>query len=331
MAKPSSRLVKSRARRSSNQANGDVLLDAHRLYYFHEVARLGNFTRAESFLGVAQPALSRQVQLLEAELGGVLLQRLRRGVELTDLGKIVFAQATKILDAMKETRHRVQMARSHLTAEVAIGLPVSFAASFLPTILIAFREKFPSVKLRVMEAPTGQLQEWLASAMIDMAVLVNPNNDPRLIVEELFVDQAYLVAPPDRLHMDRPYVSFKEVCELPLVLLPSGRGSRGVIDDFSLRNSMPLVPELELENLQLVKQLLQTTRYYTILSYMAIAEELRQGLLACVPFKPALKRQVYLAAPGDRPTSNASRALLSGLKKIVRAAPQKHGPPPSGP
>ncbi len=64
---------------------------------------------------------------------------------------------------------------------------------------------------------------------------------------------------------------------------------------------MTLVPELELENLQLIKRLLQTTKYYTIFPYMAVAEELRQGLLACVPFKPALKRHVYLAAPSDRP------------------------------
>jgi LysR family nitrogen assimilation transcriptional regulator len=323
--RPATRSGKSQSRRSRIIAGTEPLLDAHRLYYFFHVARLGSFTRAEAFLKVAQPALSRQVQLLEAELGAVLLLRLRRGVQLTDLGKIVFSHAAQILDAMKETRQRVEMARSHLAAEVAIGLPVSFAATFLPTILADFREKFPAVKLRVMEAPTGQLQEWLVTNVVDMAVLVNPVEDARLILEALFVDQAYLVAAPNRPHMERPHVSFSEIRQLPLVLLPSGRGSRGVIDDFARRHSITIVPQLELENLQLIKRLLQTSECYSIFPYMAVAEELKGGVLKCVPFKPRLTRNVYLAAPGDRPTTNASRALLSELKQIVRAAPQQLG------
>ena len=81
-----------------------AVLHTNRLYYFYQTARLGSFSKAEDHLDVAQPALSRQVQLLEKELGAVLLERHARGVSLTENGRLVYERAAKIFGLMAEIR-----------------------------------------------------------------------------------------------------------------------------------------------------------------------------------------------------------------------------------
>ena len=102
-------------------------MDLKQLEYFARVAELGSFTRAAAVLGVAQPALSRQVRLLEVELRQNLLLRNGRGVTTTDAGKMLLEHARGILHQFERAREDMGRVRGALAGRVAVGLPPSMA------------------------------------------------------------------------------------------------------------------------------------------------------------------------------------------------------------
>ncbi|MDO8284058.1 MAG: LysR family transcriptional regulator, partial [Rhodoferax sp.] len=102
-------------------------MDLKQLEYFVRVAELGSFTRAAIALDIAQPALSRQVRLLEVELRQTLLTRNGRGALPTEAGKLLLAHGRGILHQVERAKEELGRVRGSLAGRVAVGLPTSLA------------------------------------------------------------------------------------------------------------------------------------------------------------------------------------------------------------
>ena len=148
-------------------------MDLRQLEYFVRVAELGSFTRAAVALGVAQPALSRQVRLLEVELRQNLLVRNGRGALPTEAGKLLLEHGRGILHQVERAREELGRIRGALAGRVAIGLPPSVAKVLAVPLIRECRKRMPEATLSISESLSLGMQESLVSGRLDIALLYN--------------------------------------------------------------------------------------------------------------------------------------------------------------
>ena len=174
-------------------------MQLHQLAYALAVAEEQSFTRAADRLHLAQPSLSRQVRLLEHELGVVLFNRGpgQGPVTLTPDGSTLVPFMQRVLADVEatgaEARALSGMARGHL----AVGATPSLITSVLAPALVAFHASHPGIDLSVVEAGSHQLVPQVAAGEVDLALVVLPVTDPLVLTTPLFDDPLVLVTAPD--------------------------------------------------------------------------------------------------------------------------------------
>jgi LysR family transcriptional regulator, nitrogen assimilation regulatory protein len=169
-------------------------MDLRQLHYFVQVAELGGFTRASQVLGVAQPALSRQVRTLELELRQPLLLRNGRGVVLTEAGRRLLAHARGILHQAERAREDLVNQRGALSGRLAVGLPPSLSRILTAPMVDHFRTHFPDARLAVVEGLSVYTLEWLMQGRIDCAVVYNPAPAPQIELQPVRDELLHLVS-----------------------------------------------------------------------------------------------------------------------------------------
>lgn len=172
-------------------------MELRHLRYFVAVAEEGHITRAAERLGMQQPPLSQQIKALENELGARLFRRKPRGVELTEAGRALLADAEAILGhvahAMEATKRTV---RGEL-GRIAVGFTSSAPFHpFVPRVIRAFREASPLVALTLEEGGTTELIEDLRAERLDAAFVRTPVADPIGVTVNPLVEEPMVVALP---------------------------------------------------------------------------------------------------------------------------------------
>jgi LysR family transcriptional regulator, benzoate and cis,cis-muconate-responsive activator of ben and cat genes len=134
-----------------NQYPGDIVMDLRQLRYFVMVANERNFTRAAERLHMAQPPLSRQIKQLEAEFGTALFDRDARPLQLTQMGRLLYDQATQLLSRAEEMRAMMSRVEASRRRRFVIGFVASTIYARLPAIIRQFRKAAPQVDLHLVE------------------------------------------------------------------------------------------------------------------------------------------------------------------------------------
>src|ERR1700742_3018614 len=148
-------------------------MDTHRLKYFLRVAEEGSITRAAKVLGIAQPALSRQVQLLEEDLGVTLFRRNRRGVELTEEGERLRASTAAPLRQLELAVQYAGSPLARLKRGMRLGMTETAAGILAAPVIATLTTMFPQVSFSVSVGSTDQLVKELLNGAVDVA-LINP-------------------------------------------------------------------------------------------------------------------------------------------------------------
>lgn len=217
-----------------------------RLRSLVEVARRGAISAAAKSLAVTQPALTRQIQMLEEEFGAPLLARSRKGAALTDLGRVVEQEARALLDRYERLRETVG---AHLRMErgtVRIGAGATAVWSVLPEAIRGFRRAHPDIVFHVKEAGSSAVEAAVLAEEVDLGIITLPaasrEADPRPFREDPIV----LVASPHHPLARRGRVPAEALNGVPLIGFEGGSAIRRTIDRAleSRGVSMPVVMEL---------------------------------------------------------------------------------------
>jgi LysR family transcriptional regulator, benzoate and cis,cis-muconate-responsive activator of ben and cat genes len=153
-------------------------MDLRQLRYFVAVARERNFTRAAERLHIAQPPLSRQIQLLEEELGVALLIRNSRPVQMTDAGRLFYEQAMQILGRVEQMQAATRRVGLHQRSVLSIGFVASTLYGGLPTLMRKLRETAPELDIQMVELMSVQQIEALKEGRIDIGFGRVRHSDP---------------------------------------------------------------------------------------------------------------------------------------------------------
>jgi molybdate transport repressor ModE-like protein len=184
------------------------MLDVRRLRVLREVARHGSFSGAAQALGYTQPAISRQVALLEHETGTTLLDRRPGGVRLTDAGELLVSHTEAILTRLREAEEQLHELLGLRGGRLRMSTLTSAAATIVPLAITAFRARLPEVELSVsMSDPQGVLAQ-LRSGDVDLALC---NDDSHLelsdVEGEVLFEEPMLIALP----VDHPLANRKRL------------------------------------------------------------------------------------------------------------------------
>jgi DNA-binding transcriptional LysR family regulator len=158
-------------------------MELRHLRYFLVVGEVLNFTKAAARLRVAQPALSRQVQDLEDEIGVDLLRRSPRGVTLTAEGKLFLQEVRELLKRVDETVEKTRALARGEYGELHIGYSSVPTAEILPPALEAFRKAVPRVNLVLHDLTSDDLIAGLRNAELELAIMVQPTGEQTAGIE----------------------------------------------------------------------------------------------------------------------------------------------------
>ena len=152
-------------------------MDIRQLKYFVAVANTRNFTRASEQLHIAQPPLSRQIQLLEGELGVQLIMRNTRPLKLTEAGRVFYEQALQILNRLDQLKTTTQQIGMNQRQRLSIGFVASTLYGGLPKLVRQLRQRYPDVDIQLVELTSMQQLAALKSGRIDVGLGRIRSND----------------------------------------------------------------------------------------------------------------------------------------------------------
>lgn len=229
-----------------------------RLRAFVVLQEAGSFRRAAERLGISQPALTRQIQVLEAELGATLLHRSRPPLALTEAGRFVASQAGRLLVDAALLRQEARRLHGGRDPTLRIGVLQSLLEGPFARALLAWRPAWPGVPLRVLGFRSAQIMQEVAEGRQHLGLVGVVPGDPRLAWRQLAEDDFVAVLPPDHaLTRRRTSVSLAELEAAGLVLPPPGFGLRDVVDATFAEAGLPLRPVAELEGIGAILALVQ--------------------------------------------------------------------------
>jgi LysR family tcuABC transcriptional regulator len=208
-------------------------VELRQLRYFVRVVELGSISGAAQDLELVQSALSQQISRLESELSTRLLQRSPKGVTPTEAGLAFFREAQLVL------RHAEQAVRSaqesRLSGSVSVGMAPTTAAVLGLPLLRAMRERYPDVRLHVVESLSGHLTAMLNARQLDLAILFDSQAGRRLSVMPLLEEKLFLIEsrqPQAATSAKTPKrMSVAQLAGLPLILPTGSHGLRSTLEN----------------------------------------------------------------------------------------------------
>jgi len=293
-------------------------MELRQLRYFVGVCEAGSLLKASTRLHVAQPALGQQIAALEAEVGAALFLRSSRGMALTEAGRSFLEHARVVLADVERARQAVRLASETPSGEVVIGLPTTTALSATVPIVQACQAQLPQVRLKVIEAYSGFLREWLQAGRLDWAILFGSQAEPTLDKRALLEEGLALITPaggeplPDALPLAR-------LADWPLVLPGREHGLRRTIDEACAPQGVALQVVAEIDSLSSVKRAVECGVGSTILPLVSVAEEVVARRLQAATIDDAgMRRRVVLATSVTRPVTPACAAVMALAVELIR-------------
>ena len=298
-------------------------MDLKQLEYFVRVAELGSFTRAAIALNIAQPALSRQIRLLEVELKQNLLTRNGRGAVPTEAGKLLLAHGRGILHQVDRAREELGQVRGSLAGRVALGLPTSLARALAVPLIRAFQTELPQASLSISEGLSVPMQESLINGRLDLAVLYNAQPLPELEISPLLEEDLLLVqrrsdSVPTEKSPDS--ITLRELTTLPLVIPTRPNAIRMQVESALANVGCRLNIALEIDGVTAILDLVANGSGAAVLSRNAVVSSVRpNAFITRTIIEPELRTQISMAVSASRP---ATRTLLATMTLIERTLRQ---------
>lgn len=299
----------------------DQGVDVKQLFYFVRVAELGSFTRASIVLDVAQPALSRQVRLLEVEVRQNLLVRNGRGITLTEAGKVLLEHSRGVLHQMERLREELSRVRGSLAGSVAIGLPPTLGRILAVPLTRAFKQLMPDATLSINEGLSKTMQESLLTGQLDIGLLYNAFPTPGIELRPLLQDELLLVQRRDA-ESEEPTEEPVELADLagyPLVIPGRPNAIRMHVETALVNISVQPRIAMEVNSVATILDLVADGVGNAVLSRHAVttaAQPERFVLRRIV--NPGLFPLLSVATAADRPATSTQQATLEILERVAR-------------
>jgi DNA-binding transcriptional LysR family regulator len=295
-------------------------MDFRQLRTFSCVAELGSLSKASDTLRVAQPALSRQIKLLEHELRAELFTRNGRGMVLTEAGRLLLARTAGIVRQIDQIRDDIQSSGGPPSGRVVLGLVPTVSCVISARLARRTVESYPGISLCIVESYSGHLIEWLHRGQMDLAVIYGPSVDLHLTVQNLGRDKIVAVGPRGCGLARKKQVGIGWLLRQRLVLPSHSHGLRTLIEHAAAKMKLKLDVQVEADSFRVLTSLVEEGLGYALLPPSSVRHEVADGRLEIAAISnPAPIRELTIASPIDHPGSTAITLITSLLRDEVGA------------
>lgn len=267
-------------------------------------------------LNVAQSALSLHVRNMEEHLGASLFTRRARGVSLTEAGELLLQQSRILLDELARLEDDIRNLGSSPRGNVRIGMPATIGSVLSVPLVLKTADCMPGVRLRIAEAMSGFVLDWLRKGQIDMAILYSPVDGSEFDSTWLLSEDLVLIA-PNSLRCDTPLPP-ERLADLPLILPGPQHGLRKLLEEWARREGMSLTAGIELDSYTNIKELVEKGHGCSILPLHAVSENVGSRRLKSVPLATSdLYRDVFLIRARTGLSGHACEAVHELIRGLI--------------
>lgn len=259
-------------------------MNLRQLAYFLKIADLRSFTNAAAALFVSQPALSRQMQQLEEELGTALFIRSDRGLKLTEAGELLMLRAPSILSDISQLRNELQsIHEQEPSGSLAVGMGMALRELLTAPLISRFQARYPKVQLQVREGVTGPLVEDIKLGLYDCALVFELDSQEQLIAEPFVRESLLLVGPASAgLRLDQG-LSIEQALTHRLATTGSDSPLRRKTEDAASAAGLKLQVALETNAVSIMLECVATASYFAVVPYSAISSKIESGKISAAP------------------------------------------------
>lgn len=309
--------------------SGPLPVNLKQLEYFIAVAELGSFSKAAVILNIAQPALSRQVRLLETDLHVTLLMRNGRGVVLTEAGKRLFDHSVGILQLVSRVREDIETSRDEPAGRIVVGLPPSMGRLLTLPLVEGFRRTLPKARLAIVEGLSAHLAEWISTGRVDLGLLHNPEPQPALEVTPVLEESLGVVSPAGKGEgkvaskkvSPRATATLEGLTRLPLILPERTHAIRKLLETQAALSGHKLNVAIEVSSVQSILDLVRAGHGHAVLTPSALAASGNAAAFRLRPLvEPRLTSTLCLAVSAHKPATPLLKHVFRMLHELAAAA-----------
>ncbi len=293
-------------------------MDIRRLEVFCKVVEFKSFTKAAEAVYLSQPSVSEHIRSLEELLGAKLFDRLGREALVTGAGQVLYRYARRILHLRDEAVQAVKEYGGQLAGTLRLGASTIPGSYLLPQRLEAFQTQVPGTRILLRISSTARIVEELLQGELELGLIGALSKDQALSCQPFCSDQLMLVVAPGHPWAQRSEVAVTELFGQPFILRERGSGTRLVMTQELARHGVD-VEKLdlcaEMGSTEAVRQGVKAGLGVSILSSLAVAEDVRLGALVRVPLAGVtIERPFYLVHRRNRQLSPLGQAFLGFLE-----------------
>lgn len=294
-------------------------MDLKQLRAFLAVAETGNVTRASEILHLVQPAVSRQIRMLEEDVGAALFERERYGMALTEAGQALVVYARRALLELERAKAEIAGMDKGISGLVTLGLLPSTIDILSSELIRRVSAHYPDIRMRLAMGYAGNLVHWLESGEVDACLLYGTARSPEIETLPLLEETLWVIGPGGcGLRPEHP-IHLAELANKALVLPSAPHGIRALVDHACAISNVKLQMGTETNALSVQRSLVIGGHGWTILPPIAVADDLRQGTLCGAPIAaPAITRTIVLGFSKQRATSKSVQCAVEHLTAIMK-------------
>ena len=285
--------------------------DYYRIFY--ETARFQSFSTAAQHLYISQSAISQCIHQLESDLNVQLFVRTRRGITLTNEGKILFLKVENAINSIDQGEKQLEKLRHLESGELKIAAGDTITTHFLLKYLEDYHATYPEIRIEMANSYSSQMLNLVKEGKADLAFVNMPLSDDELIIEPcLEIDDVFVCGPDFE---TKESYSWEEVAELPLILLEKHSSSRRFLDKNFKEKNIALNPQIEVAVHDLLIRFASIHLGVSCVIEQFAKVELEKGIVQRLSVNPPLpKRSIGCAYLKNAPLSYAAKAFVEMIK-----------------
>jgi DNA-binding transcriptional LysR family regulator len=289
-------------------------MDLHQLFLFLAVAETGSISAAARSKNISQPVLSLHMRSLEDYFGTPLLDRIGRGVQLTEAGKLLAVKIRTVLGAVKEMQEAMEEWKDIRRGFVKIGGSTTPGVYLLPKILGKFKMEFPGIELDLLIGNTAQVEQWVSENTLSLGVIGKQTTRTDLNAVAFVKDDLVVITPANHILSKKKSIRTKDLASYPFIIREEGSNTRQTYEDVLKKKGVELNVALELGSTEAIKQAVTAGLGISIVSPLCIKSERKHRELHALRVNDAeFVRQFHIISLRGKHLSPGTQRFLDRL------------------
>jgi len=299
-------------------------MDIRQLKTFVDVATNGSYARTALIVGIAQSALSRQMSALERGIGGRLFHRTGRGVVLTELGELMLPRARALVADADAWAKAARQERTGPSGEVTLGVVPVASRSLIAALAAELRQLFPGIRLRALEAYSGQVEEWLASGRVEIAIYNRYRRGRVANAQALARAEVHLVVGRSHPMARRREINARAFAEIAFVMPVRPNSLTSVLTGLAASQHFELDIRLEAGSTALIREVMLASDLATISPRQVYAADIASGELVAIPIlRPKISQTTWMSLSSHHPPTAAAETVARLIRQLATRQAEK--------